>query len=80
MAHRDFVVDHDMARHIQTYLDHVRDIVKSTGGNLMVEQRLPIGNLTGESGAHGTADAVILTDDEIIVIDLKFGMGEKVDA
>lgn len=80
MAYRDFEVDHDMAANIQTYLDLVRDIVKSTGGTLMVEQKLPIGNLTGEEGAHGTADALIMTDDEIIVVDLKFGMGEKVDA
>jgi hypothetical protein len=45
----------------------------------MVEQRLPLVSITGEQ-AHGTADAVILADDEIIVIDLKFGMGVQIYA
>ena len=80
MAHRDFVVDADMARHVQTYVDYVRDLVKNTGGTLLVEQRLPIGDITGEDDAHGTSDAVILTDTEVIVVDLKFGRGERVDA
>jgi hypothetical protein len=64
---------------VQFYVDHVRDIVKATGGTLMVEQRLPIGWLTGEEGAHGTADAVIVTPDELIIVDAKFGFKE-VDA
>jgi hypothetical protein len=64
---------------VQFYVDHVRDIVKATGGELRVEQRLPIGWLTGEEGAHGTADAVIVTPDELIIVDAKFGFKE-VDA
>jgi len=64
------------AKDVQFYVDHVRDIVKSTGGTLMVEQRLPIGWLTGEEGAHGTADAVIVTPDELIIVDAKFGFKE----
>lgn len=61
---------------VQFYVDHVRDIVKATGGELRVEQRLPIGWLTGEEGAHGTADAVIVTFDELIIVDAKFGYKE----
>ena len=64
---------------VQFYVDHVRDIVKATGGELHIEQRLPIGWLTGEEGAHGTADAVIVTPDELIVVDAKFGF-KLVDA
>jgi len=64
------------ARDVQFYVDHVRDIVVSTGGALMVEQRLFIGWLTGEEGAHGTADAVIVTPDELIIVDAKFGFKE----
>jgi hypothetical protein len=67
------------AKDVQFYVDHVREIVRSTGGTLMVEQRLPIGWLTGEEGAHGTADAVIVTPDELIIVDAKFGFKE-VDA
>jgi len=64
---------------VQFYVDQVREIVKATGGELQVEQRLPIGWLTGEDGAHGTADAVIVTPDELIIVDAKFGFKE-VDA
>ena len=74
------VVSADMARHVQSYVDYVRDVVMGTGGELFVEQELSIAEITGEAGAVGTSDAVIVTDDEIIVIDLKYGMGEKVDA
>lgn len=75
-----FVVDDSMCDHVQTYVDLVRDIVRTTGGELRIEQRLSLTPLTGEEGAGGTADAVILTDDEIIIVDLKYGQGLKVDA
>lgn len=69
----------DMLREVLKYTGYVQDMVQSTGGVLLVEQRLPLLPLTGED-AHGTADAVILAGDELIVIDLKFGMGVRVDA
>lgn len=64
---------------VQFYVDHVRDIVKATNGELRIEQRLPIGWMTGEADAHGTADAVIVAPDELIIMDAKFGFKE-VDA
>ena len=67
------------AQDVQFYVDTVRDLVKSTGGELFVEQRLPIAWMTGEDDAHGTADAVIIARDELIVVDAKFGFKE-VDA
>jgi hypothetical protein len=75
-----FDVDQEMCDYVQTYVDLVRDIVRATGGELLIEQRLPLTPITGEEGAGGTADAVILTDDEIIIVDLKYGQGLKVDA
>lgn len=33
---RTFVVDLDMATHVQTYVQYVRDMVASTGGELLV--------------------------------------------
>ena len=66
-------LDAKQAVDVQRYVDHVRDIVKATGGELLIEQRLPIGWMTGEKGAAGTADAVIITPDELIVVDAKFG-------
>lgn len=76
----DLILQAEQAEAIQEYVDTVRSIVTANYGKLLVEQRLPIGQLTGEKGAHGTADAVILTMDELIVIDAKFGRGVAVDA
>lgn len=72
----DYLVDDEMVECVQSYLDTIRDI----GGQLLVEQRMPIDHLTGEVGAGGTADAVIFKDGEMIVADLKTGIGVKVDA
>lgn len=65
---------------VQVYVNHVREIVKATDGLLLVEQKLPISWMTGESDAYGTADAVILTDSELIIVDAKFGRGVEVEA
>lgn len=73
---RDFTVDAPMAEHVQTYLDYVRGL----GGHLLTEQSLDISWLTGEAEAHGTADSVILLDNELIIVDLKYGQGLKVEA
>lgn len=75
-----FKVDADMARHVQVYLDYVHDVMASTNGELFVEVEVPLMHITGESDAKGTSDAVILAGDEIIVIDLKYGMGVEVSA
>jgi len=73
---KDYVVDADMAGHVQKYLDYVRAL----GGQLLVEQRLSIAPFTGEAGAEGTSDAVVLLADELVIVDLKYGRGVKVDA
>ncbi len=69
-------VTDDMAGHVQKYLAYVRSI----GGELMVEQRLSIEAITKEPGAKGTSDAVILAGEELVIVDLKYGRGVKVDA
>ena len=66
----------DMAGHVQKYLDYVRAI----DGELMVEQRLSIAAITGEADAKGTSDAVILAGEELVIVDLKYGRGVKVEA
>lgn len=53
------------------YVNRVREL--AAGHTLLVEQRVPIDHITGEEGAGGTSDAVILADDELIVVDLKTG-------
>jgi hypothetical protein len=79
-AENGVTVTADMLTDVLKYTSYVQDVVKATGGTLLVEQRLPIGHLTGEDGAHGTSDTVILAGHELIVIDLKFGQGVRVDA
>lgn len=75
----DFTVTADMAEHVQTYIGTVRTY--ATGKTLLVEQRVHFGDWLGvpDSEAFGTADAVVLGDEDLTIIDLKFGMGVKVD-
>lgn len=72
-------VTEDMAEAVQVYLDHVRRVVGDRG-TLLVEQRVVFGDAIGAPGMYGTADAVVLHDDRLTLIDLKFGRGVKVDA
>jgi len=74
----DFTVDQTMADHVKDYMKLVREYAE--GGELLVEKRVRIGHLTGEEGAGGTSDAIIIKGREIIIIDLKYGMGVRVDA
>lgn len=78
VGERKFTVDKSMAKFVQDYVDYVRE--QAEGGTLLVEQKLPIGHVTGEEGAHGTSDAVVIKGSTLKVIDLKYGMGVRVDA
>ena len=71
-------ITQDMVDHVLDYAKLIREY--AAGGMLLVEQRLGIGHVTGEPDAKGTSDAVIVRGSELIVADLKFGMGVKVDA
>lgn len=44
------------------------------------EVRLPLYSITGELGAHGTADCLIIDGRTLHVCDLKYGLGVPVDA
>lgn len=80
VASNTYPVTREMADFVQDYVDLIR--AEAAGAELRVEQRLPIGQITGEEGAMGTADAVILDvpNRNIKVIDLKFGRGVRVEA
>jgi len=73
-------VTDDMAEYVQTYVDTVRQYAQ--GHELLVEQKVDFSAHVGQPEQFGTCDAVVLTADgqEIIVIDLKFGRGVKVEA
>jgi hypothetical protein len=73
------VIDAEMARHVQTYVDDVRRY--AYGHQLLVEQRLPIfaGQIPDQ---FGTGDAVVLAESirELQLHDLKYGKGVQVFA
>lgn len=73
-------VDDEMALAVQDYVDYVRGVADATDGEVLIEQRLPIETITGEPGAHGTSDTVILSGAELTVVDLKYGRGVPVPA
>lgn len=73
-------VTDEMALAVQDYVNYVRDVVAATGGELLIEQKLSIAHITGEQGAKGTSDVVILAAPELIIADLKYGRGVPVDA
>lgn len=88
-AFRYFTVDADFAENVQAYVDLVNGraqmyIQLGATVELFVEQSVPIGHITGEDGAEGTADTVIVAvfPDRVLVevIDLKFGRGVEVSA
>ena len=76
----EITVDKVMAAYVEDYMKLVREYAQ--GGVLLVEQKVPIGHLTGEADATGTSDAVIVHAEErrLTIIDLKYGMGVKVYA
>jgi hypothetical protein len=71
----------DMIEHVTGYVSRVEAIV-GDHGILQVEQAMSIGEITGEPGAEGTTDALVLLpmEGEIVVVDLKYGMGVRVEA
>ena len=73
-----FLITRDMADYVMDYCKLVWEYAE--GGSLMVEQRVDFSRVIGVPDSFGTSDAVILKGDELIVMDLKYGMGVKVDA
>lgn len=73
-----FTVESEMVENVQIYLDAVRS--QAEGNELLVEQRVDFSEFVGAEGSFGTSDAVVLTETEIQVHDLKYGKGVKVDA
>ena len=73
-----WTITDDMAAPIQSYVDAVLAI--ADGKTLHVEQRVDFSHVVGVRRSFGTADAIVINDDELQIHDLKFGRGVKVDA
>ena len=77
---RQFTVDAGMVAAVNAYVQRV--LTFAEGNTLDVEQALPVGHVSGEEGATGTGDAIIVTagGSELQAHDLKYGMGVEVSA
>jgi hypothetical protein len=75
-----WLITKEMAEYVDDYVKFVRE--RAEGKTLYIECKLGIGHITGEAGATGTSDVVIIDipNKTIEVVDLKYGMGVRVDA
>ena len=69
-----FTVDHEMADYVQIYVDYVLSLT----GTHFYEQQVDFSQFVPDG--FGTSDAIVIDNDTIRVIDLKYGKGVKVDA
>jgi hypothetical protein len=71
-----YTVETKMIDCVQVYVDLINGLVNSTNGQLLVEQRVDYSAVLGVPDSFGTADAIILAGDELIIVDLKTGQRE----
>lgn len=69
----ELVVTQDHIDAVVTGTEFIRQLHTLHGGELMAEQRVPIGHFTGEEGAEGTTDVLILTEKRALIGDFKYG-------
>lgn len=76
-----FTVDEDMAGFVQVTIDYVHDL-RGDDGIVFADIRVNYSSYLDvpEAEAWGTADVIVARGAEIIVIDLKYGMGVEVHA
>ena len=68
------LVTQEMADYVQTSVD----LIKSRGGEQEYEQKVSYEDYA--PGGFGTADVIIAAEDTLIIADLKYGKGVRVDA
>lgn len=79
----DIVFDMELATAVNDYASAVYEFIDPSKGDILLpEQQVPIGHLTGETGAEGTSDCIGIVNDgkRLVVIDLKGGQGVAVSA
>lgn len=78
-THSMWVVDQAMIEYVTDFINTVQDY-RTPGDMLLVEQRLEFSEVVGEEEQFGTGDVVLIGQDEITIIDLKYGRGVVVHA
>lgn len=76
---KEFPVDATMREAIELYVETVRGLHQRLGGQLYIERTFDLGIINPPESMFGTADAVIVGEDVIDVIDLKYGSGVIVE-
>lgn len=69
------LIDETMIEGVNKYVEHIASL-RVPESVLYIEKRLSLEKVTGEKNAGGTADAIILNPNDLIVIDLKMGYGK----
>lgn len=73
--------DHPAVAQVQKTLDLIQKYyIKEEQTMMFSERELDISFITGEKDAKGTADVVLVNAMELVVIDLKYGMGVQIEA
>ena len=69
-------IEDGMLDHVLVYVDHIKELVDSTDGDLMIEVRVHV-----NEDIYGTADAIIWSESTktLYVRDLKYGAGLPVE-
>jgi len=75
----EFLVTKDMVGHVEKYIEFVFQTA-GEDGQILVERRVDFSEAIGVPNSTGTADVIILYPNRVTCIDLKYGMGVKVDA
>ena len=77
---KNWPIDDVMREAVGLYVNTVRDLHAKLGGTLYIERTFDLGILRTPEPMFGTADAVIVGERSIHVVDLKYGAGVTVEA
>lgn len=69
----EHTVDQELIDLCMVHIEYVRERVALTGATMYVENSVPIDHITGEVGATGSADVILVHGNTIEIIDLKLG-------
>jgi hypothetical protein len=68
------IVTQDMYDYVQSYVSYVNSI----SGEHFIEQRVDFSHIAPDG--FGTSDAIVINDETMTIVDLKYGKGVRVDA
>lgn len=81
-SYDDLNVNDEMIAHINSYVKYINSIGAGEETKIYIEKKVDYSHLAPDS--FGTVDSIILNSsyygDQLHIIDLKYGMGEKVEA